>query len=546
MSTQTLPETTAELTTKPFHVVVSDPLPAEALEKLRGVARITARDSFPKEELIEILKSADALLVRSGTKVTAEILEHANKLRIIGRAGVGVDNIDVKAATQKGIIVVNSPEGNTVSAAEQTLALMLALLRHLPQAAASTAKGGWERKKFTGVELYNKTVGVLGLGKIGREVASRVRAFKARVIALDPFITEEHARELDLELADLDTILREADLITVHTPLTKETRGLIGRDQIAKMKKGARIVNCARGGIVDEEALYEGITSGHLGGAALDVFGEEPPVGSKLLGLDNVICTPHLGASTEEAQMKVALDVAEQVADVLQGRPARAAVNLPSLPAEQMAVLEPYLHLAERMGAFLAQMSEGAIERVEVAYGGDLCKLRLEPVTWSVLKGLLSVNHAESVNYVNAPVIAQARGIQVQESRRGQVRDYVNLIEVSVRTKSEEHRCEGTIFGTDDARIISVDGQRMDLHPAGHKLMTWQEDTPGVVGRIGTFLGESNINIAEMQVARDKPRGQALMVLSIDEPVGSALLTRIQGMSGIRNAREVSLGDPRN
>lgn len=544
MSTQTLMATEQDATTKPFHVIVSDPLPAEALEKLQGIARITARDSFPKEELMKLLEDADALLVRSGTKVTAELLANAKKLRIIGRAGVGVDNIDVKAATQKGIIVVNSPEGNTMSAAEQTVALMLALLRHIPQAAASTAKGGWERKKFTGIELYNKTVGVIGLGKIGREVATRVRAFKARVIALDPFITEEHARELDVELADLDTILEQADIITVHTPLTKDTRGLIGREQIAKMKKGARLVNCARGGIIDEEALLEAVQSGHLAGAALDVFAAEPPTGSPLLGLDNIICTPHLGASTEEAQMKVALDVAEQVADVLQGRPARAAVNLPSLPAEQMAVLEPFIFLAERMGSFLAQMSEGAIERVDVAYAGDICKLRLEPVTWSVLKGLLSVTQAEAVNYVNAPVIAQERGLQVQESRRAQVRDYVNLIEISVRTRNEEHRCEGTLFGTGDPRIISVDGQRMDLHPAGCKLLTWQEDTPGVVGRIGTVLGEVNINIAEMQLARDRPRGQALMVLSIDEPVGDALLGRIRTMDGIRDAREVNLGDP--
>lgn len=526
---------------KAFHVVVSDPLPAEALEKLTAIGRVTARDDFSREELIETLKDADALLVRSATKVTADLLESAPKLRIIGRAGVGVDNIDVKAATQKGIIVVNSPEGNTVSAAEHTVALMLSMLRFIPQAAASTARGEWKRKQFTGVELYNKTVGVVGLGKIGREVASRVRAFKARVLAYDPFITPEHARELDLEVLDLEAVLRESDVITVHTPLTKETRGLIGRDQIAMMKKGTRIVNCARGGIIDEDALYEGIKSGHLGGAALDVFVNEPPSGSPLLELENVICTPHLGASTEEAQMKVALDVAEQVADVLQGRPARAAVNIPSLPPEQMAVLEPYIFLAERMGSFLAQIAHGAVQSVDVTYAGDICKLRLEPVTWTVLKGILSVTQAETVNYVNAPVIAQERGLQVQESRRPQVRDYVNLIEIVLRTATEERRCEGTIFGADDARIISVEGNRMDLHPEGFKLLTWQEDQPGVVGHIGTFLGENNINIAEMQVGRDRPRGHALMVLSIDEPVGAKLLEKIRGMAGIRDAREVNL-----
>jgi D-3-phosphoglycerate dehydrogenase len=543
MTTHTLGEASKNGTpVHTYHVVVSDPLPAEALQKLEGIARITARDDFSKEELTAILEEADALLVRSGTKVTADLIERARKLRIIGRAGVGVDNIDVKACTQKGIIVVNSPEGNTMSAAEHTVALMLSMLRHIPQAAASTAKGEWKRKQFTGTELYNKTVGVVGLGKIGREVASRVRAFKARVLAYDPFITAEHARDLDLELGDLDTVLREADLVTVHTPLTKDTRGLIGRERIAMMKKGARIVNCARGGIIDEDALYEAIQSGHLGGAALDVFVSEPPTGSPLLELPNVICTPHLGASTEEAQMKVALDVAEQVADVLSGRPARAAVNIPSLPAEQMALLEPYIYLAERMGSFLAQIASGPVERVEVTYSGDICKLRLEPVTWSVLKGVLSTTQAETVNYVNAPVIAQERGIAVAESRIQSGRDYVNLIEVAVKTGgSGERRCEGTVFGADDRRIISVDGHRMDLHPEGHKLLTWQADQPGVVGRIGTFLGKSNINIAEMQVGRDRPRGHALMVLSIDEPVGSPLLDEIRGMEGIRDAREVNL-----
>lgn len=528
-------------TTKPFHVVVSDPLPAEALDRLSQIARITARDDFSREELIEILKDADALLVRSGTKVTAELIAQARKLRIIGRAGVGVDNIDVKAATQKGIIVVNSPEGNTVSAAEHTLALILSMLRFVPQAAASTSRGEWKRGKFIGGELYKKTVGVVGLGKIGREVASRVRAFKARVLGFDPFITQEHARELDVELADLDTVLRESDVITVHTPLTKETRGLIGREQISLMKKGARVVNCARGGIIDEDALCEALKSGHLAGAALDVFVNEPPTGSPLLGLDGVVCTPHLGASTEEAQMKVALDVAEQVADVLQGRPARAPVNIPSLPPEQMVVLEPYILLAERMGSFLAQITHGAVQHVYVNYAGDICKLRLEPVTWSVLKGILSVTQGEVVNYVNAPVIAQERGLELRESRFPQCRDYVNLLEVVVGTASEERRCEGSIFGTSEARIISVDGHRMDVRPEGFKLLTWQEDQPGVVGRIGTFLGTHNINIAEMQVGRDRPRGHALMLLSIDEPVGQECLEQIRRMEGIREAREANL-----
>ncbi|MBM3464548.1 MAG: phosphoglycerate dehydrogenase, partial [Armatimonadetes bacterium] len=449
--------------------------------------------------------------------------------------------IDVKAATQKGIIVVNSPEGNTVSAAEHTVAMMLSLLRHVPRADASMHEGKWNRKAFTGVELYKKTVGVVGLGKIGREVAARVRAFQARVLAYDPFITAEHARELDLEVADLNTVLREADILTVHTPLTRETRGLIGKEQIAMMKKGARLVNCARGGIIDEAALLDALNSGHVAGAALDVFTEEPPTDWALARHERVVATPHLGASTQEAQNNVAYDVAEQIRDILEGRPARAAVNIPSLPPEHLVLLEPYVYLGERMGSFLAQIIGGAIAAVEVTYAGEITKLRLEPLTWSVLKGILSVNQCETVNYVNAPLIAQERGISVRETRVQHSRDYVNAITVRVRTESETREAEGTIFGAREPRIVAVDGHRMDLHPVGHKLLTWQEDQPGVVGRIGTFLGEHNINIAEMQCGRDHPRGHALMVLSIDESVDAALLKKIQGQPGIVDARTVTL-----
>jgi D-3-phosphoglycerate dehydrogenase len=510
--------------TTEFHVVVSDAVPDEALVALKKVARVTACEGVSKDELKKLLREADALIVRSGTKVTAELLEDVPRMRVIGRAGVGVDNIDVKAATQKGIIVVNSPEGNTMSAAEHTVALILSMMRHIPRAAESMRAGEWKRSKFTGSEIYNKTVGVVGLGKIGREVASRMRAFKARVIAQDPFVTAEHAAAMDLELADLDTVLREADIVTVHTPLTPETKGMIGPKQLAMMKKGSRIVNCARGGIIDEEALYDALHRGHLAGAALDV-----------------LATPHLGASTEEAQMKVAVDVAEQIVDVLEGRPARAAVNMPSLPPEQMALLEPYVYLGERMGSFVAQITQGAIHTVEVTYAGDMTRLRLEPVTWGILKGLLSVSQGETVNYVNAGVIAAERGIQIKESRAQQARDYVNLIEVRVATESEERRCEGTLFGAREPRIVTVDGHRMDLNPVGHKLLTWQSDQPGVVGRIGTVLGEHNINIAEMQVGRDTPRGHALMVLSIDEAVAGDLLAKIRKVAGIKDARTVTL-----
>ena len=395
--------------TKPFHVIVSDPVPVDALAALQGIARITMRDDFTRDELTEALREADALIVRSGTRVTADLLAKTERLRIIGRAGAGVDNIDVRAATEKGVIVVNSPEGNTISAAEHTLALVLALMRHIPRACESFRQGEWKRSRFTGSELYGKTVGVVGLGKIGREVAARLRAFKARVLGSDPYITMEHSHKLEIELVDLDTLLREVDLVTVHAPLTPQTRGLIGRTQLESMKKGARVVNCARGGIIDEDALYDALVSGHLAGAALDVFNQEPPTDRRLVELDQVIATPHLGASTEEAQVKVAVDVAEQVRDVLTGKPARAPVNIPSLPAEQLSMLEPYVRLGERMGSFVAQLLQGAVQKVDISYGGELCSLRLEPVSWSILKGILAAVHCESVNFVNAPFIAEQR-----------------------------------------------------------------------------------------------------------------------------------------
>lgn len=528
--------------TKPYHVIVSDPVPMDALLALQGVARITMRDDYSREELTEALRDADALIVRSGTRVTADLIAHADRLRIIGRAGAGVDNIDVRAATEKGVIVVNSPEGNTISAAEHTLALVLALMRHIPRACESFRRGEWKRAKFTGSELYGKTVGVVGLGKIGREVAARLRAFKARVLGSDPFITMEHSHKLEIELVDLDTLLREVDLVTVHAPLTPQTRGLIGKVQLESMKKGARIVNCARGGIIDEDALYEALVSGHLAGAAVDVFNQEPPTDRRLVELDQVVATPHLGASTEEAQVKVAVDVAEQVRDVLMGKPARAPVNIPSLPAEQLSILEPYVRLGERMGSFVAQLLQGAVQKVDISYGGELCSLRLEPVSASILKGILSVVHCEAVNFVNAPFIAQQRGIEVTESRHNHPRDYVNLVSLQVTTETEKRCCEGTLYGAREPRIVSVDGHRMDVIPVGHKLVTWQRDMPGVVGRIGSFLGDHNINIAEMQMGRESPRGSALMVLSVDDVVGSELLDRIRGLSDIRDARVVTLG----
>jgi D-3-phosphoglycerate dehydrogenase len=525
-------------------VLVSDPVAAEGVAILRRAGlEVDIRTGLNREELLEIIGGYDALAVRSETKVTADILDAATNLKIIGRAGVGVDNIDVERATQRGILVVNSPDGNTIAAAELTVALLLTLSRNIPQAHASMKAGEWKRSKYVGVEVYNKTVGVIGLGKIGREVAKRLLGMEMDVLAYDPFMAKEQADALGVKLVELETLYRQSDYITVHVPKTKETAGMIGTAEIAQMKEGVRLINVARGGIMQESALLEGLRSGKIVGAAVDVWEQEPTAPDNPLALHpNVVATPHLGASTEEAQIGVAVDIAEQIVEVLAGRPARAAVNMPSLAADVLVKTAPYLWLAEKMGSLQAQLLEGNIASVEIRYAGDFEQSQLVHITRAVMKGLLHPAVGEGVNYVNAPTLAEERGIRITESRSGRSDEYEKMMTVTAITGSGEQRAvAGTVYGKSDARIVSMDSYTVDFRPEGFHIITRHTDRPGMVGRVGTLLGTKQVNIAGMYLGREKPLGYAIMALSLDNSVPPETMAEIGDMDGMEYARLVEL-----
>ena len=529
-------------------VLVSDPIAPEGIDILRRVADVDVKTGLPKDELAAIIGDYHALAVRSETKVTADVLARATKLKIIGRAGVGVDNIDVEEATRRGVLVVNSPEGNTMAAAELSVALLLSLARNIPQADGALRRGEWKRSKYMGSEIYGKTLGVIGLGKIGREVAKRLQSFGMTVLGYDPFLRPEQAEALGIRLADLDTLYAESDYITVHVPKTKDTTGMIGAAQIDKMKPTVRLINCARGGIMDETAVAEAVKSGRIAGAAIDVFTTEPaPADNPLLGIENIVTTPHLGASTEEAQVNVAIDIAEQIADVLNGKPARAAVNMPSVPADVLAQMGPYLTLAEKIGSLHAQLTSSPIGDVEVVYAGDTESLPTVHLTRAVLKGLLEPTLTESVNYVNAPTLAAARGIKVTESRTPSAENGATLL-VRKRGTAQEGKdggsvreISGTVFSKDNIRILYIDGYRVDVRPSGAMLVTQHTDRPGIIGKVGTLLGESGVNIAGMHVGRESEGQGAVMVLKLDAPIPDNVLAQIRQIDGMETARPVLL-----
>ena len=524
-------------------VLVSDPVAEEGVGILRRAGLdVDVRTGLTKDELIAIIGDYDALAVRSETKVTADVLEAAKQLKIIGRAGVGVDNIDVERATQRGILVVNSPEGNTIAAAELTVALLLSLSRNIAQANASLRAGEWKRSRYVGVEVYGKTAGVIGLGKIGREVAKRLLGMEMDVLAYDPFLSPEQATALGVRLVDLDTLYRDSDYITVHVPKTKETAGMIGPEQIARMKDGVRLVNVARGGIIQETALLDGIQSGKVAGAAVDVWEQEPtPPDNPLAKLPQVVGTPHLGASTEEAQVGVAVDIAEQIVDVLEGRPARAAVNMPGLAPDVMARIEPFLKLAEKIGSLQTQLAQGSITEVEVLYAGEFDQKELVHLTRALIKGVLQPILTESVNYVNAPALAASRGIRVTESRAPRGEEYAQLLTVTATSGGGERSVCGTVFGRSDLRIVHIDGYNVDFKPEGWMMITRHTDKPGIIGRVGTLLGAHSVNIAGMYVGRDEKTRRAVMALSLDDPVPSETMDEIAGMEGIESSRLVEL-----
>jgi D-3-phosphoglycerate dehydrogenase len=523
-------------------VLVSDPIDQVGIDILSDVAQVDVKTGLPQEELIKIIPDYDALMIRSGTKVTKEIIEAGTQLKIIGRAGVGVDNVDVPAATRQGIVVVNSPEGNTIAAAEHALAMMLAISRYIPDANQSVKSGKWDRKSFTGSEVYKKTLGVVGLGKIGSHVATVARSLGMKILAYDPFISKERADQLGCTLVDLDLLFRESDYITLHVPKTKETAHLINAESIAKMKPTARIVNCSRGGIIDEDALVEALQAGTIAGAALDVFESEPLGESKLRELGSkVILTPHLGASTAEAQVNVAIDVAEQIRDVLLGLPARSAVNIPGLNPNVMEKLRPYLQLAETLGNLIGQLAGGRIESLNVNLQGDLASNEGQPLVVAAIKGLLSPALRERVNYVNASIEAKERGIHVIETRDASAGDYSGSLHLVAKGSKGEHSVTGALLANGEIRITNIDDFPINVPPNSHMLFTLHRDMPGIIGKIGSLLGSFNVNIASMQVGRKIVRGDAVMALSIDDPLPEGLLTEIIRVPGIRDAYTVTL-----
>jgi len=526
-----------------FRVLVSDPISEHGLGALLKSpdVEVEIRTDLAPDELREIIGEYDALLVRSQTKVTEEIILAGKKLRAIGRAGVGVDNIDVPAATRRGVIVINAPDGNTISTCEHTFAMLLSMARKIPQAHGVLKNGTWDRKSFVGVELNGKTLGVLGFGRIGSEVAKRALAFNMRVRAYDPFLTRERAEAAGVIMSSVDEIVEDADFITVHTPLTKETKHMLSRDQFARMKDGVRLLNCARGGIIDEKALAEALESGKVAAAALDVFEEEPPLGNPLLDYPQVVVTPHLGASTEEAQINVAIDVAAELLNILQDRPFKNAVNIPSLSGEAMKQLQPYLTLSEKLGTLAASMTDDSIRKIEITYAGKLSELQVAPLTRSVLKGLLSYRHGEEVNFVNATFLAEQHRILVEETKVSRHDVYANLLQVRVITEVGQHTVAGTLIANLGPRIVQIGNFPVDLEPRGTLLLAEHQDQPGIIGKVGTFLGQADVNIAAMQVGRQEAGGRALMVLAVEKTPDEATMKAVTQVTGIYNVRDVAL-----
>lgn len=526
-----------------YKILVSDPLAKEGLEILQSEKefQVDTKTKLSPEELKKIIKTYHALIVRSETKVTAEIIDSAENLKVIGRAGVGIDNVDVEAASKKGIIVMNAPSGNTISTAEHTMGLILALSRNIPQSSASLREKEWERKKFKGVELYGKVLGIIGLGRIGTEVAKRAISFGMKVIAYDPFLSIDKAKEIGVELVDLKDLLSSADYITVHTPLTEETKHFIGDDEFKLMKFGVRLINCARGGIIDEAALKSAIDSGKVAGAALDVYEKEPPFESPLLLVDSVIATPHLGASTEEAQVNVAIDIAKQVRDALTGRGIRNALNVPCLEPEICSILQPYINLADKIGLLTAQLSEGRISKAQISYNGKFSGYDLTSVTVAFAKGLLTPILGETVNFVNACILAKERKISITESKSADVEDFTNLVSAQVKTDKGEVQVAGTIFIADEPRIVKINEFYVEAIPKGYMLILFNLDKPGVVGHIGTILGKNKINIAGMTFGRKKPGGEAITALNVDSPISEKIIQELKKGENIVEAKLIKL-----
>ena len=519
-------------------VLITDSLSEKGQEILKAAGHeVLDRKGLKGQDLLDTIADCDALVVRSGTKVTAEVIQAGKKLVAIGRAGVGVDNIDIVAATRQGVIVMNTPQGNTISTAELTMAMMLALSRNIPQAQMSLVGGEWDRKSFKGTELHGKTLGVVGVGRIGRTVARRAAAFGMRVIGYDPFVVSDP----EIEMTSLDELIRSADYITLHTPMSEETRGMISAPELAKMKDGVRLVNCARGGLIDEADLAEAIESGKVAGCAVDVYSSEPPSDNPLVGMKNVVCTPHLGALTDEAQQNVAEQVAQQIVDVFDGKPAQNAVNMPMMEADTLTKVMPYADLAERLGKALVQLWDKPIKEIRVTYCGEVTENPPDFVTASLLKGILAVLMEGPVNHVNAPVIARERGVRVSEVTSAQSKDFANLITAEVVDAGQAFSISGTLFGVKDPRIVRINDYHVDVVPEGHIIFCTNKDEPGVISYISTILAEHKANIANMTVGRHERGGTAATVINIDGPVSSDVVAAIKASPIISDAKLIRL-----
>ncbi len=526
-------------------VLITDKINKVAGNLLSEVAEVDFKETLPEDQLCEIIGNYDALMVRSQTKVTAKVLEAAKRMKIVGRAGVGVDNIDLEESTNRGIIIVNSPEGNTAAAAEHTIALMLSMARNIPAADLSIKQGKWERSKFTGTEVFNKTLGSIGLGKIGSRVVKAAVAMGMKVVVYDPYITRERVEQLGASLVkSLDEFWGICDFITIHSPKTRETSYLINKNTINRMKKGVMLVNCARGGIVDEEALKEGIESGQVAAAALDVFEKEPidPNNPLLKTNGQIVMTPHLGASTEEAQLKVAVDVAEQIRDVLAGKSARSAVNIPYLRADLLEPVKEYMNLAENIGLLARQISEGGIKRLKLTLNGKLTQYDTTPLKVAVLKGVLSHN-LENVNYVNAPIIAKQSGFEIVESKSEYAGSYAGSITVKITTESGVYAVSGAMIADKTPRIVKINESAVSLEIAEHILIIPHHDKPGMIARVSAILGNNNINIRMMMVARKEEAvgGESTMIITTDEHIWDEILEEIKQVEGIFDAKSIYL-----
>ncbi|AJP70820.1 phosphoglycerate dehydrogenase [Sphingomonas hengshuiensis] len=517
-------------------VLISDKMDPKAAQifRERGVQVDEITGKTP-EELKAIIGEYDGLAIRSSTKVTKEILEAATNLKVVGRAGIGVDNVDIPSASAKGVVVMNTPFGNSITTAEHAIALMFALARDLPEADKSTQAGKWEKNRFMGVEVTGKTLGLIGAGNIGSIVADRALGLKMKVIAYDPFLTPERALEMGVEKMTLDDLLLRADFITLHTPLTDQTRNILSAENLAKTKKGVRIINCARGGLIDEAALKAGLDSGHIGGAALDVFVQEPAKESPLFGTPNFISTPHLGASTNEAQVNVAIQVAEQMADFLVSGGVTNALNMPSLSAEEAPRLKPYMALAERLGSLIGQLAHGALTSISIEVEGAAAELNQKPITGAVLAGLMRV-HSDTVNMVNAPFLARERGLDVREVRHDREGDYHTLVRVTVGTDAGDRSVAGTLFGNQAPRLVELFGIKVEADLAGNMLYIVNEDAPGFIGRLGTTLGEAGVNIGTFHLGRRSAGGEAVLLLSVDDVVTAELIATVRALPGVKTA----------